>query len=289
MENENSLPQVHVLVDLENNQPTLDQVRGLVPDLTRAWLFHSPQQAAHLASYKVLGEKHAAIPLTRPGKNSLDFHLAFYVGYLAARYPEDKLVVIAIDHGYGPMVEHANELGLNVACMPFAKSVAPKKKVAAKKAPAKKAAAKKVAGKSAPAKKLATKSKTSKAGAGKAPARKQPISKAPVHKRSPAKQPAAKAVKPAPKAAPSAAVQPKKQAAAKAPLKLSVQQVIARLKKMGSKRPVKLASLQRYLAAQMGCDEGDVAVSGMFGSLAAAGALRVEGSTVTYGPAVAGG
>ena len=32
---------VHVLVDLENNQPTLHEVRALVPDMTDVWLFHS--------------------------------------------------------------------------------------------------------------------------------------------------------------------------------------------------------------------------------------------------------
>lgn len=32
---------VHVLVDLENNQPTLAEVRALVPDLTDVGLFHS--------------------------------------------------------------------------------------------------------------------------------------------------------------------------------------------------------------------------------------------------------
>jgi hypothetical protein len=40
---------VHVFVDLENNQPTLDEVRALVPDLTDVWLFHSGKQIDRLA------------------------------------------------------------------------------------------------------------------------------------------------------------------------------------------------------------------------------------------------
>ncbi|NJK46480.1 MAG: GAF domain-containing protein [Pleurocapsa sp. SU_196_0] len=104
---------VHVLVDLENNQPTLDQVRALVPDVTDVWLFHSGKQSKHLDAFASLGERQIAVPISRPGKNSLDFHLSFYLGYLAAKNPGARLVVMAIDGGYAPMIEHAvKTLGL---------------------------------------------------------------------------------------------------------------------------------------------------------------------------------
>lgn len=78
---------VHVFVDLENNQPTLDEVRALVPDLTDVWLFHSGKQNKHLAAFESLGPRQMAVPIARPGKNSLDFHLSFYLGYIAAKNP----------------------------------------------------------------------------------------------------------------------------------------------------------------------------------------------------------
>jgi hypothetical protein len=150
---------VHVLVDLENNQPTLDDVRRLVPDLTDAWLFHSPRQVAHLASFAALGPRHTPVPLSRPGRNALDFQLAFYVGYIAARNPDAKLVVVAIDNDYAPMIEHANHLGLDVTKVAFRRSAATgKKKAAARKVAAKKKpAAKKAPPKSPPAKKAVAK------------------------------------------------------------------------------------------------------------------------------------
>jgi PIN domain-containing protein len=94
-------------------------VRRLVPDLTDAWLFHSRPQAKHLASFAALGTRHTSVPLSRPGRNALDFHLAFYLGYIAARDPEAKFVVIAIDNNYAPMIEHAKHLGFKVEKMAF--------------------------------------------------------------------------------------------------------------------------------------------------------------------------
>src|SRR5512138_250041 len=133
------MPAVHVLVDLENNQPTLDDVRHLVPDMTDAWLFHSPRQLAHLSSFAPLGSRHTPVPLSRPGRNALDFQLAFYVGYIAARNPSAKLVVVAIDNDYAPMIEHANHLGFDVTQVAFKpQAAAGRKKPAAKKGTAKK-------------------------------------------------------------------------------------------------------------------------------------------------------
>ena len=136
------MPPVHVLVDLENNQPKLDDVKGLVPDITHAWLFHSPQQANRLASFAPMGAQQTPVPISRPGKNALDFHLAFYLGYIAARNPGAKLVVVAIDRGYGPMVEHAKALDIEVTQVGFKAGAARPRKAAVKKAVAGKASAK---------------------------------------------------------------------------------------------------------------------------------------------------
>ena len=161
------MPAVHVLVDLENNQPTLDDVRRLVPDLTDAWLFHSPRQRAHLASFAPLGSRQTSVPLARPGRNALDFQLAFYLGYIAARNQGDKLVVVAIDNDYAPLIEHANHLGIDVTKVAFKRSAAAgSKKTAAKKVTAKKKpAAKKARTKSPPAKKVIAKKTVAKKAA----------------------------------------------------------------------------------------------------------------------------
>ena len=205
------MQKVHVLVDLENNQPTLEDVKRLVPDMTHVWLFHSPGQAKRLASFAPLGERCTAVPISRPGKNALDFHLTFYVGYLAARNPGAKLVVVAIDRGYGPMVEHAVDLALQVAQVAFKPLAKPVRKAIAKKAPAgavhakgmptmkggaKKAPVKDLAAKTEPAKNVPAKNLSAKnvpvtkAPLEKAPVTKAPLEKAPVGKVSAAKVPA---------------------------------------------------------------------------------------------------
>lgn len=308
MDHDADRPTVHVLVDLENNQPTLADVRRLVPDLTSAWLFHSPPLASHVASYAVLGEQHTPVPLSRPGKNSLDFHLAFYVGYIAAKYPHARQVVLAIDRGYEPMVEHANTLGVDVRIVPF-KSGAVIKRVAAKKVAAKTTAAKKAgaktkspkksvaskrpapqktAGNSVPAKQVHKKSPS----AAQAPAMKSAAAKASPAKPAPAKKKALPTHKPASnptvKVPPKAPGTVKPAASPMQPLTLNPRTLMARLRKMGNKRPPKREALLRYLAAQMRCKADDPLVIGMWGTLLAAGAVRLDGDAVVYGPVVTG-
>ena len=169
-------PQTHVLVDWENVQPKDVDIRGLVPDVTHVWIFHGPGQKKVSVNQQSFGDALTLVPISRSGKNSLDFHLSYYVGYISSRNPSAKFVVIANDQGYGPMLEHAKQLGFVVSQVGFgAQSNAPKKavakkpvtkKVAAKKAaaklpqPSKKAATKKVVSKvTAPAKKKVTASK----------------------------------------------------------------------------------------------------------------------------------
>ena len=100
-----------------------------------------------------------------PWRARLDFQLAFYLGYLA-RNQGDKLVVVAIDNDYAPLIEHANHLGIDVTKVAFKRSAAAgSKKTAAKKVTAKKKpAAKKARTKSPPAKKVIAKKTVAQGG-----------------------------------------------------------------------------------------------------------------------------
>jgi len=158
----------HVLVDWENVQPKDAEILALVPDATDVWIFHGKQQRKVDANQKAFSEHLTLVPVSRPGKNALDFHLSFYMGYITSRNPDARIVVIANDQGYGPMLEHANELGFQASQVGFGpakktqtktaelatkkttpvKPVAPAKaaaKAVVKKVPAKKVAAKKAA------------------------------------------------------------------------------------------------------------------------------------------------
>jgi hypothetical protein len=260
------MSEVHVLVDLENNQPTLTELQTLVPGLTHAWLFHNESLSKHLESYAPLGDRQTAVPIAKKGTNSLDFHLAFYLGYIASRKPNAKLVVVAIDGGYSPMILHAKELGFDVDKVPFTRNA----KLVAKSTPIKKAAAKT---KGPPVKKVVAKARTT------APAKKVTSVK---------KVAAAKKVPKVPLAAaklPSARDHVNRVKIAAKPdsmLHGLVVKAIGALRKMGDKRPKKLKTLERHLASLLGAGATESAVRGLLADLRASGAVGLIGDAVKY-------
>lgn len=202
--------QAHVLIDWENVQPKEADIRTLVPDVSDVWIFHGPNQKRVGADQTSFGDNVTLVPISRTGKNSLDFHLSFYMGYITSRYPAARFVVISNDQGYGPMLEHAAELGFAASQVGFGvrktpvKKVAPKKGTATKPATVKKVsqpAAKKplpkaIKPKSPPALKKAPKVPAAKASAQgiKAPADGKAVkTKAPTEKSAKPKAPAVKA------------------------------------------------------------------------------------------------
>lgn len=142
--------QTHVLIDWENVQPKEADIRRLVPDVTHVWIFHGPNQRRVGDNQKSFGDSLTLVPISRAGKNALDFHLSYYVGYISSRSPHARFVVVSNDQGYGPMLEHASDLGFAASQVGFGPVITTPKPVA-KKVPTKKAPAKKAASVKAPA------------------------------------------------------------------------------------------------------------------------------------------
>ena len=138
------LAQTHVLVDWENVQPKDLDIRALVPDVTHVWLFHGPTQKRVADNQQSFGNALTLIPITRSGKNALDFHLSYYVGYISSRNPSAKFVVVSNDQGYGPMLEHAQELGFSASQLGFVVPKTATKKAVVKKVAVKKPSVKKI-------------------------------------------------------------------------------------------------------------------------------------------------
>ena len=138
------LAQTHVLVDWENVQPKDLDIRALVPDVTHVWIFHGPTQKRVADNQQSFGNALTLIPITRSGKNALDFHLSYYVGYISSRNPSAKFVVVSNDQGYGPMVEHAQELGFSASQLGFVVPKTATKKAVVKKVAVKKPSVKKI-------------------------------------------------------------------------------------------------------------------------------------------------
>jgi NTP pyrophosphatase (non-canonical NTP hydrolase) len=133
--------QAHVLVDWENVQPKDSDIRALVPDATNVWIFHGPNQRKVGENQKSFGDAVTLIPISRSGNNALDFHLSFYMGYISSRNPSARFVVISNDKGYGPMLDHAKDLGFAAGQVGFRLLNNPPKKATAKKKIVKQAAA----------------------------------------------------------------------------------------------------------------------------------------------------
>lgn len=265
-----AVPETHALLDYENTQPTEAELRALVPDVSRVWVFHGPHQRDVDTRFASFGNGATVVEISKTGKNALDFHLSFYMGYIASKSPKSPMVVVANDKGYEPMLEHAKAMGFVVR----------RQSHGAVKAPAKKAATKKVAAKKAPAKKIAAK---------KAVAAKQPAAKkaAPAKKvisaktPAPVKKAAAKVPVPGAKAAVAAPPAVVGGAAAKVAALVpdsaaTLKKLTESLRKMGDKRPTKPASLWRSLKSFLGAGATEESVEVALARLIEEGVVKVD-------------
>lgn len=109
-------PKGHLLIDWENVQPRGEELRTLLPEGTDVWLFHGPKQKVDASSHQLAYGTSKVTLIPRPDvvkKNALDFQLSYYIGYISARQPQGRFVVVSNDTGYDPMLEHARELGFD--------------------------------------------------------------------------------------------------------------------------------------------------------------------------------
>lgn len=76
----------------------------------RVKIFLGPHQhkvpVALAEALQSLGENAEYITIEGAGNNALDFHIAYYIGALAAEYPSARFYVISRDSGYDPLLKH---------------------------------------------------------------------------------------------------------------------------------------------------------------------------------------
>lgn len=271
------MTKLHTLVDLENVHPKIEDLRKLVPKMTDAWVFHGPNQAKEAAQLKAAHDAITLVPHSGKGKNALDFHLSFYLGYVAARQPEASLVVVANDTGYDSMISHARTLGFTVRRMGFkpkAVSAAVKGAVAVKKA-----AAKPLTGAESP--KIPSTTMVPPAKKAAIPAKKTVPVKQAASKKVPAKQavtnkPATKAPAPGKKSA-----QPASAVGSESKAYLRVKKALA---KMGKEFPHKLRSFERHVQAMLGKESTAAELGLVVRQLERSGIVTIAGDVVTHWP-----
>ena len=163
----------YLLIDFENVQPkTLDRLQ---PGSVRIKVFlgqHQNRLMLELVqALQPFGADAEYIAIQGSGPDAVDFHIAFYIGRLAAEDPGATFTIISRDKGFDPLVRHL--VGLGIPCQripdidgtPAAAKPATKKaaKVVQKAVP--KVAAKKAPSKPAPPKQAATPAPAAKAAA----------------------------------------------------------------------------------------------------------------------------
>jgi hypothetical protein len=100
----------YVLVDFENVQPRNLELLREHP--FRVLVFIGANQTKFprhfVVAMQALGEQADYIEIAGNGPNALDFHIAYYIGELAAKEPDADFHIISKDRGFDPLIRHLN-------------------------------------------------------------------------------------------------------------------------------------------------------------------------------------
>lgn len=106
----------HVLVDYENDP--VKPLALLQGEQFKVMLFlgqHNTRLPIDLVlAMQAMGDRAKYVVLETPGKNALDFHLAYYLGVLAAQDPGAFYHIISKDTGFDPLIKHLK--ARNILC-----------------------------------------------------------------------------------------------------------------------------------------------------------------------------
>ena len=108
----NSLGLQFFLIDFENVQPT--DIGSLVPGSCKIMTFLGQNQSkVPVALSRILqpfGADVEYLQISGSGPNAVDFHIAFYIGRLAASHPDARFTIVSRDTGFDPLVKHLASL-----------------------------------------------------------------------------------------------------------------------------------------------------------------------------------
>jgi hypothetical protein len=101
----------YVLIDFENVQP--DALANLDADHFQVKVFVGANQSKitfeTVAALQRMGEKAEYIKISGNGSNALDFHIAYYIGRIAAQDPTAYFHIISKDTGFDPLIQHLKD------------------------------------------------------------------------------------------------------------------------------------------------------------------------------------
>lgn len=101
----------YILIDFENVQPK--SLPALGAHNVKIYVFVGASQARLpfelVDALQALGDKVTYVKASGHGPNALDFHIAFYVGQLAAADPDAYFHIVSRDTGFDPLIRHLKE------------------------------------------------------------------------------------------------------------------------------------------------------------------------------------
>jgi hypothetical protein len=98
----------YVLVDFENVQPKNMSLLNGGPFKIKVFLGARQAKISleMVRALQVFGSNAEYIQIDGTGNNALDFHIAYYIGRLAAETPDAHFHVISKDTGFDPLIKH---------------------------------------------------------------------------------------------------------------------------------------------------------------------------------------
>ncbi|MEZ5523890.1 MAG: PIN domain-containing protein [Pseudomonadales bacterium] len=106
----------YVLIDFENVQPSNLEVLKKHP--FKVFVFVGANQTKVpidlAAAMQELGDSAQYVRIEGSGKNALDFHIAYYIGELAANEPGAFFHIISRDTGFDPLIKHLKSRKIKV-------------------------------------------------------------------------------------------------------------------------------------------------------------------------------
>ncbi len=101
----------YVLIDYENVQPA--DIAILDQEHFKIIVFLGANQGKITFEVAValqrMGTRAEYIKVSSNGSNALDFHIAFYIGQLAAHEPDAYFHIISNDTGFDPLIQHLKD------------------------------------------------------------------------------------------------------------------------------------------------------------------------------------
>jgi PIN domain-containing protein len=102
------VPKNYVLIDFENVQPKNLNILAAHPFKVLVFIGASQTKVPrHVAvAMQALGDRAKYVEIDGNGPNALDFHIAYYIGELAAADPTGHFHIISKDRGFDPLIRH---------------------------------------------------------------------------------------------------------------------------------------------------------------------------------------